>query len=144
VLSGSQLNGPVRVIAGADNDDVTLSSSYIHGLLDIRTSSGQDEINVTSVLVGGRFFADTGDDNDTVLIARWNNSASTFEGITTVRTGRGDDFMGIGMFTDPNIFGHFRAPALLDGGPGNDGLNYKFNGNLFDDGLTEAGWETVT
>jgi len=139
-----ELNGSVRIVAGAGDDDVELlAGTNAHGLLDIRTSSGDDTIKVSDALVGGRFLADTGAGDDVVAIAQNSSDAVIFEGAAAFRMGAGTDSLGLGMIFDILAFAHFRAPVVFDGGAGADIIGRQFSGNIYTEGFTEISFETV-
>ncbi len=162
--SATSVAGNLLVLTGVSGDVVTFRGVSVAGWTTVDTGLGFDTISVDDsaftgavALTTGPDFAPAGArDVDQVRIERTTGTAAgtTFGSTLTIKTGVGDDTVHIGYTNTSNAglgnaanecFAHFAADVSVDGGDGNDTLDYLTGGNVFDGDavLTDVNVESV-
>ena len=145
------IGGDLFVQTGSGADDVQLDSMSIAGKTTLCTFSGADTVDIVASLFTGDVFIRTGPEGeapgsnggDVVNVERVVDSGTVteFVGDLTLRTGAGDDAVNIGLAGDGNpaeglgaVGSHaeVRGQFDLDGGLGDDTLDYLTADNVFD------------
>lgn len=122
--------------------DVKLECFEVHGATTITTGDGADTVEIDNGTFDGAFTLSTAGGVDHVTVEQDNwDGASRFYGVTKVLTGQGDDVVKVGSaLADPNYEADFYAAVTLDGGIGNDVLQYLMGSKFFGPGPV-AGFE---
>ena len=128
------VGGNLTIKGGTGNDLVALDRVRVTGAAKVQTFGGVDELSIeTGSTFLKTFTADLGSGDDTILIAQATGSPApvTFAGKATIKAGTGNDFLLLGLDTDPANGGDANsrvafngAGSVVDGGAGL---------NLFDD-----------
>lgn len=124
-MSGGTIDG--NLVTGFGRDTIRLSDGYIGG--NISVSGGDDRITVTGGTVRGEVRVSLGND-----VFEWNGGGVIHGAIDL---GDGDDVANLTSLNQA----HLGATPLLDGGAGNDALNWS---NVTTGGISRfQNWERV-
>jgi len=133
---------------------LTLFQAFMGGQLNIRATKGADEILLNTATVAGDIRIDTGDDADGIDIMDLTASAgvsidtgkgddtvdvetggmpyglrTTIAGLLDIDTSDGNDTITIGVAGVDAWSANLNGGATIDGGRGNDTLDWNDNGN---------------